>query len=162
MIYEILEEASKQDSQVSRGKYLKDNYSVALITILKGGFDDTVQWNLPEGDPPYRKDDAPKGFEPSNLHIKQKMFKHFVVGSAKNLTSIRREKLFMDVLESLHVKEAELVLAMKDKKLTGRYKGITEKLVRDTFPDLIKSVAKAVPVEEVKPTVVKKQTKAKK
>ena len=150
MISEILEEASKQESQVARGQYLKDNYSVALITILKGGFDDTVQWNLPEGDPPYRKDDAPKGYEPSNLYIKGKMLKHFVVGSASGtkMTQVRREKIFMDVLESLHVDEAELVLAMKDKKLTGRYKGITEKLVRDAFPDLISSVAQATIIEK--------------
>lgn len=154
MISEILEEASKQESQVARGQYLKDNYSVALITVLKGGFDDTVQWNLPEGDPPYRKDDAPKGFEPSNLYKKTKLFKHFVVGSAtgNTMSAIKREKLFIDVLESLHVDEANLVLAMKDKKLTGRYKGITVKLVRDAFPDLIKSVAKADPVKQEKAT----------
>ena len=33
--------------------------------------------------------------------------------------------------------EAELVLLMKDKKLTGKYKGITKKLVSDAFPTLI-------------------------
>ena len=155
MISEILEGASKQDSQVSRGQYLKDKYTVALITILRGGFDDSVVWNLPEGEPPYRKDDAPKGYEMSNLYIKQKMFKHFVKGSPSGdrMTDAKREKLFIGLLESLHADEAELVIAMKDKKLTGRYKGITLKLVQDTFPGLIKTPVKLAPVvKEVKLT----------
>jgi len=158
MISEILEGASKEDSQVSRGQYLKDKYTVALVTILKGGFDDSVVWNLPEGTPPYRKDDAPKGYEMSNLYNKQKMFKHFVKGSPSGdkMTDVKRETLFIGLLESLHADEAELVIAMKDKKLTGRYKGITLKLVQDTFPDLIKTVTKPVQaVEEVKPAAAK-------
>ena len=61
-------------------------------------------------------------------------------GRGDKLTSVKRESMFIEVLESLHKNEAELVLAMKDKKLTGRYKGVTLKLVQDTFPDLIKTV----------------------
>jgi len=142
MISEILEGAAKLDSQEARREYLKDNYSVALITILKGGFDDSVQWNLPKGEPPYKQDDAPKGFEPNNLYKLQPRFgKYFMKGGrGDKLTSVKRESMFIEVLESLHKNEAELVLVMKDKKLTGRYKGVTLKLVQDTFPDLIKTV----------------------
>lgn len=164
MISEVLESASKQDSQEARGKYLRDNYSVALATILKGGFDDSIQWNLPEGEPPYRKDDAPKGYERSNLHRQFKMFKHFVKGSPTGtpMPSVKREKIFIGVLEALHADEAELVLAMKDKKLTGRYKGITLKLVQDTFPALIKTVAKPAPVVEEKKVIAAKAKPQKK
>jgi len=49
--------------------------------------------------------------------------------------------MFITVLESLHPDEAELVIAMKDKKLTGRYKGITQKLIETTFPGLIQKVS---------------------
>lgn len=162
MISEILEEASKQDSQVSRGQYLKDNYSVALITILKGGFDDSVVWNLPEGTPPYTQDDAPKGFEYSSLHKQsRKLGKYFIKGGmGEALAPVRRESMFIEMLESLHSTEAELVIAMKE-GLTGRYKGITLKLVQDTFPDLIKTVAKASPVVE-ETAKVKKKPKSKK
>ena len=149
-IHEVLEGAAKLGSQEARRQYLKDNYSVALITVLKGGFDDSVQWSLPDGEPPYRKDDAPKGFEPNSLHrLSSRFGKYFLKGGqGERLTQTKRESMFIEVLESLHPDEAELVLAMKDKKLTGRYKGVTLKLVQDTFPDLIKQKVVATKVKK--------------
>ena len=95
-----------------------------LRNILKGSYDDTIVFNLPKGEPPYRKDEAPKGFEPSNLHKQSKRFKYFFKGGqGDNILAVRREKMFIDVLESLHPDEAELVLTMKEKKLMGKYSG---------------------------------------
>jgi hypothetical protein len=48
---------------------------------------------------------------------------------------LRREGLFLNLLESLNPEEAELLIAAKDKKM--KYKGITKKLVNDAFPNLI-------------------------
>ena len=53
------------------------------------------------------------------------------------MPAVRREKMFIDVLESLHPDEAELVLTMKEKKLMGKYSGITPLLVTEAFPDLL-------------------------
>lgn len=162
LISEVLEEAAKLDSQEARRQHLKDNYSVALITILKGGFDDSIEWNLPKGEPPYNKDDAPKGYELTSLHKEQRKFgKYFMKGGRGDmLTAVKREGLFINMLESLHPSEAELVLAMKE-GLTGRYKGVTLKLVQDTFPDLIKKVEKPKAKTEKKEAVKKvKKSKA--
>lgn len=158
LISEVLEEAAKLDSQEARRQHLKDNYSVALITILKGGFDESIEWNLPKGTPPYRKDDAPKGFESTSLHKQQRLFgKYFMKGGRGDmLTAVKREGMFINMLESLHPAEAELVLAMKE-GLTGRYKGITLKLVQDTFPALIKTVEK--PKAKKEKVAVKKKVK---
>ena len=153
MISEVLEQAALCKSQEERSEFLKENYSIPLITILRGGFDDSVVWNLPKGEPPYRKDDAPKGYELSNLYKQQRRFTYFVKGGKGDaMTDIKREHLFISVLESLHSSEAELVIAMKDKKLTGRYKGITQKLIATTWPKLLLKVStKAEPkVDEVK------------
>jgi len=49
---------------------------------------------------------------------------------------LRREGMFLTLLESLNKDEAELVIAAKDKSL--KYKGITKKFIQDTFPNLIK------------------------
>ena len=72
------------------------------------------------------------------------------------LTAVKREGMFINMLESLHPAEAELVLAMKE-GLTGRYKGITLKLVQDTFPALIKTVEK--PKAKKEKVAVKKKVK---
>jgi len=157
MISEILELAAKCESQEERSKFLKENYSIPLITILRGAFDDSVQWNLPKGEPPYRKDDAPKGYEPSNLYKQQRRFGYFVKGGkGESMSAVKREQLFISILESLHPNEAELVIAMKDKKLAGKYKGVTEKLIRTTWPNLIQ--AKETVKKSEKKVAVKEKT----
>ena len=63
-------------------------------------------------------------------------FKYFFKGPiANDLQPLKRESLFLNLLETLDVEEAELLIAAKDKKM--KYKGITKKLVKDTFPNLI-------------------------
>ena len=68
MISEILETAGTKKTRKEKIEYLRTQNSRPLRTILKGAFDPTVQFLLPEGEPPYWKDDAPKGYDPSNLH----------------------------------------------------------------------------------------------
>ena len=70
------------------------------------------------------------------------------------MLAARREKMFIDVLESLHPDEAELVIAMKEKSLMGKYKGITSKLVSEAFPNLL---VKPIVATRAKSTKVKKK-----
>ena len=41
------------------------------------------------------------------------------------------------MLEVLDPTEAKLVIDVKDKAIIGKYKGLTYKLVKDTWPDLL-------------------------
>jgi len=103
--------------------------------VLKGAFDDTVQFNLPEGAPPYEK-----GSEHSyatTLLKQSKKFKHFVKTQRKPNAGPKIETIFIKMLEGLHPNEAQIVVWMKDKDLSGKYKGLTKKLVTDAFPGLI-------------------------
>ena len=135
---EVLTEAGNQKSKQDKIDYLRKNGSVQLQTVLKGAYDDAVVWDLPEGKPPYRKDDAPRGFEYTNLYRVARKFAWFVKGGkGKHLPAVRREKMFIDILESLHSDEAELVLNMKEKSLMGKYNGITSALVAEAFPNLL-------------------------
>lgn len=59
----------------------------------------------------------------------------FVEGGNPNLKPVRREFLFIQLLESIDSEDAKLLLAVKEKKLP--FKGITEKTVRQAFPDLL-------------------------
>ena len=60
---------------------------------------------------------------------------------------LRRESMFVGLLERLDPQDAVLLIAIKDKKLS--YKGLTYKLVKDTWPDLLPDV------EEEKQEIVK-------
>ena len=75
---EILTEAGNQKSKQDKIDYLRKNGSVQLQTVLKGAYDDAVVWDLPKGKPPYRKDDAPRGFEYQNLYRVARKFAWFV------------------------------------------------------------------------------------
>ena len=55
----------------------------------------------------------------------------------KNLPQMRREQLFIEMLSGLYIDEANLICLVKDKKLNKKYSTITEKLVRETFPNLL-------------------------
>ena len=59
----------------------------------------------------------------------------YIEGGHASLTQLRREQLFIQMLESLHPKEAEVVIQVKDKKLN--YRGLTYKLVKTTFPEIL-------------------------
>jgi len=137
LISEVLSGASKLKTKPERIAFLQQNRSPALLDILRIAFDDDVKTVLPSGAPTYRKDDAPAGYEYTSLHRAHRRFKYFFKGPiANSVQPLRREGMFLSLLESLHGDEAELLIAAKDKSL--KYKGITKKLVQDAFPNLIK------------------------
>ncbi len=137
LLSEVLEQASKVSDRKDRIVFLQKNKSPALMDILRVNYDSDIVSLLPEGAPSYRKDDAPVGYEFSTLHRQHRRFKYFFKGPIANETHpLRRESMFVSMLESLNVHEAELLILAKDKKL--KYKGITKKLIQDAFPNLIK------------------------
>ena len=137
LISEVLTEASKLTKKADKVEHLRKNKTPALLDILRIAFDDDVVTVLPTGAPTYQQDDAPIGHEYLSLHRGHRRFKYFFKGPVANGTpALRREGMFLTLLESLNKEEAELVIAAKDKSL--KYKGITKKLIQDTFPNLIK------------------------
>lgn len=137
MVHEVLEKAAEAPTRKEKADILKANDSLALRDIFKGAYDDNIIFILPEGRPPFDPDDAPAGYTRSSLQHQTKKFRYFVKGGpGENLPAPKRERMFIEVLESIHPKEAELVLLMKEKKLAGVYKGITKKLVSELWPRL--------------------------
>ena len=136
LVSEVLTEAGKIIKRDDRIKFLQLNKSPGLTDILRIQYDDTIVSALPEGAPNYRQDDAPKDYQYTILNKAYTQFKYFFKGPiANDMKPLKRESLFLNLLESLHVEEAELLIAAKDKKM--KYKGITKKLVRDAFQNLI-------------------------
>lgn len=140
MIHEVFEKVAQAPNRKEKIEVLQKYNCLAVRDILKGAFDETIQFLLPSGKPPYREDDAPYGYTRSSLHQQTKKLRYLVKGGpGENLPGPRRERMFIEILESVHPDEARLVLVMKDKKLEGKYKGLTKKLVSEAFPKLIVS-----------------------
>ena len=51
------------------------------------------------------------------------------------LRPVKREQLFLQLLEGLHPDEADIVCLVKDKNLTEKYK-LTRPVVEEAFPDI--------------------------
>ena len=133
-VFEVIELASKAKTRQEKIDVLRKYESWALKDLLRGTYDNLVQWSLPPGAPPYEP--AAESSIPSTLHNQHKKFKYFVKGlTADQLNPIKREKMFIDMLESVHPKDAELLILMKDKKPLA--KTVTRKLVEEAFPNLI-------------------------
>ena len=61
---------------------------------------------------------------------------NFVKGGNDQLNSLRRETMFIQILEGLHPLDAEILCLMKDKKLYDKYK-ITKENVMEAYPDIV-------------------------
>lgn len=135
-VYEVLEKVTKAKTKKERVEILKANEAISLRDVLRGTFDESIQWNLPEGEPPYTPN-KPES-TPSTLHRQHRNFKYFVKGlrESENLNKIKRERMFIEMLEAVHPQDAELLLCMVNKK--PLVKGLTKKLVQEVFPDLIR------------------------
>ncbi len=160
-IFEILELASKQRSNEKKVEVLKTYAHDSLKAIFIWNFDQSVISLLPEGEVPYGdlKDQNVysgtlsenlsreagggesatvqdlQGRGRTSLRKEYQNLYHYVQGGNNSLSSIRREMMFINLLQGLHPKEAEVVVLTKDKKLQTKYK-ITHENVKEAYPDI--------------------------
>jgi hypothetical protein len=107
---------------------------------------------LPDGEPPYKKEqDRPIGYNETNLLLEQRRF-YIWLDPNVNITKVRKERLFIEMLEGLHYTEADALCLSKDKKLQSKYPGLTEDVVREAYPTLLPP-----PVVQEKPAKGKKK-----
>lgn len=132
-IAEILQKVSKQKTKKDKMSMLlklKDS-TPHIFTILKYIFKQSILWDLPEGNPPYKP--QPKEADLQNvLYSDFRRVKIFMKGEYPQMKPMKREILFIEFLESLDPDDAKLIISMKDKK--SPYKGLTKKLICDTYP----------------------------
>ena len=134
LISEVIKKASNAKTKAEKIKILRDNNTQALRSVLKWNFDPNITSDLPEGEVPYNKNDAPIGTEHTVLERESRNLWRFIKG-ANTLSRMKREQLFIQLLEGLHESEAEIVCLCKDKKLSDRYK-ITKEIVSEAYPDI--------------------------
>ena len=134
-IHEVLEVASKQRSKAKKVEILQEYSSDALKTLFIWNFDDTVISLIPEGDVPYKENEVPVGTDHTSLRREYKHLYNFVKGGNDSLSSLRRETMFIQILEGLHPEEAKVLCLVKDKALQSRYK-ITYDIAQQAYPDI--------------------------
>lgn len=126
-----IEGIEAEKDRVAFLKSLQPRYAVPIKAILKHMFDPKIEFALPEGAPPYESKDE----EPQALFADIRKFYLYTKGGHPTLTQGKREVLFQQMLEAMPKGDAELVIAMKEKR--SPYKGLTRQVARKAWPDLL-------------------------
>jgi Family of unknown function (DUF6433) len=163
-VFEILNVAAKQKSNAKKVEALQKYAHPCLKTLFIWNFDETIQSALPPGDVPYSAVNEMDSFKGtlsekiadavdkmeelgtnslgsqdqgrSSIRKEYQKFYNFVKGGNDSLSSLRRETMFINLLQGLHPLEAEIVCLVKDKKLETKY-NINKDVVSQAFPDII-------------------------
>ena len=163
--FEVLNLASTQRAKAKKVEVLQKYGDLSLKMILKWNFDTSIVSILPEGEVPYSgfddqrnmnmklsqviSDEVRRMHEVGSFSLgasdkeghttirrEAKHFYRFVRGGDDAMNAIRRETMFINILEGLHPLEAEIVVLVKDGKLEDRYK-VSKDVVSTAFPDIV-------------------------
>ena len=162
-VYEVFDACSKQRTKAKKVEVLKRYAHDSVMAVLIWNFDESIVSLLPEGEVPYgntREDNSVTGSLSDKINDAVNMmresgssslgsqdqgkasiraeytkFYNFLKGGNDGLSSLRRETMFINILEGLHPLEAEILVLVKDKKLTDKYK-ITKEVVSLAYPQI--------------------------
>jgi hypothetical protein len=162
--FEVLDLVSRQRSNAKKVELLKKYEHPSLKALFIWNFDESVISMLPDGPVPYSgyenqtsysgtlttkiTEEVRKMHETGSFSMgasdkqghttirkEYKNFYHFIKGGNDGLNNIRRESMFISILEGLHPLEAEIICLVKDKQLQTKYK-ITKEIVSEAYPDI--------------------------
>ena len=136
LISEVLRKVSNAKTKEEKVALLRKHNSTALRQLLIINFDDSVISMLPEGDVPYTPNDAPVGTDHSRLESEYRGLYRFFKGGQDKLPTLKRESMFVQLLEGLAAEEAELLVLVKDGRMNEKYKRITKAVVTEAFPTI--------------------------
>ena len=160
-VFEILDAASSQRSKAKKVEALRRYEHPSVKMIFVWNFDDSVISLLPPGEVPYGETNAQTTFAgtlsdnlikeaqggesatgqdldgrgKTSLRREYESLYHYVKGGNDTLRPTRREMMFINLLEGLHPREAEILILTKDKKLTDKYK-ISLDVVKEAYPKM--------------------------
>ena len=136
LLSEILRKVSNAKTKEEKIALLRKHNSTALRQLLIINFDDSIVSMLPEGDVPYTPNDAPVGTDHSRLEQEYRGLYRFFKGGQDKLPALKRESMFVQLLEGLAGEEAELLVLCKDGRLNEKYKRITKAVISEAFPSI--------------------------
>jgi len=137
LLPQVLEEVERVKTRQDKINVLKAYDSQQLRGLLQINFNPNVKMDLPEGTPPFKRDEKIQaGFTETNLYAEFRRLYVWLQADV-NVTKLRKEHLFIQLLEGIHYTEADVLCLAKDKKLETKYKTLTEDIIREAFPDIL-------------------------
>jgi hypothetical protein len=129
-IAEIVNKAAELKTVDEKVEWLRKHDSAALRTVLKFTYDKDVEFLIPNTPPPWKKNQY-VGVE-GMLYNEARRLKIFIKGGGyDNLNKVKREQLFISLLEDIDNADAELLCKMIAQK---PLKGLSKNVVITAFP----------------------------
>lgn len=135
LVTEILQKVSSAKTKKEKVDLLQEYNNNGLRSILIINFDESLKFLLPEGEVPFKPNEAPAGTDHTRLDNEYRGLYRFFKGGDSSLKSMRREQLFVQLLEGLHKDEAEMLVLACNKELQSKYR-ITKQAVSEAFPTI--------------------------
>lgn len=130
-ISEIVNKATELKTSEEKIEWLKKNSNPALRTVLKYMYNSTVEFLIPNTPPPWKKNSY-IGVE-GMLYNEARRLRIFIKGGGyDDLNRVKREQLFISLLEDVDNNDAELLCKMITKK---PLKGLPKSVVVSAFPE---------------------------
>lgn len=159
MTSEIFATANSISDKNDRAEYLKNNASQAVKELINVNFNPEIKLLLPEGRPDFMDGhEKPPTYDDASLNYEVKRLYLFVEGGNPNLTNLKRETLWVELLKSLHEDEADDLTHMKDRILQKKYKNLTQEVCHLAFPEFVRQ-PKPKPVRDGKGRFSPKENK---
>ena len=133
LVTEILQKVSSAKTKKEKVELLQEYNNNGLRAVLIINFDESLKFLLPDGEVPFDANDAPAGTDHTRLDHEYRGLYRFFKGGDSSIKGMRREQMFVQLLEGLHESEAELLVNAKDKKLHQVYKGLSTNVVCEAF-----------------------------
>jgi hypothetical protein len=137
-IFELLAAAEGTKERVAVLQKHADN--TLMKEVLRINFDAAVVFDLPKGNPPFKRSAVPANMADSNFYAESRRLYLLIKDHPRRPAGLKKlqiEGIFIQMLEGVNALEADMLMALKDKALTKKYKGLTEAVVRQAFPDLL-------------------------
>ena len=130
LLTEILQKVSSAKTKAEKVSLLQEYNNPGLRAILIINFDESLKFLLPAGEVPYRSSDAPAD---TRLDLEFRGLYRFFKGGDSSLKGMKREQLYVQMLEGLHADEAELLVLACNEDLQSKYR-VTKQVVSEAFP----------------------------
>jgi hypothetical protein len=141
LVHEIFAKVNNAKDKPKKIAVLKKYDTPQLRAVLKATFDPAISWLLPEGDVPFIPNDAPEGTEHTRLEHESRQLSNFLaidhdgkpVTWNNTLNTMKRETMFIQLLEGLCENEARLLIDIKNRVIHRKYKGLNATVVKAAF-----------------------------
>lgn len=162
--FEVLSLASRQRTNAKKVEILEKYKDDSLRSIFVWNYDNKIQSALPAGDVPYAAADEQTSFSgtlsekindsvskmeeigtkslgatdqgKTSIRKEYKNFYNYIRGGNDTLSGVKRENMFISLLQGLHPLEAEIMILVKDKKLQEKYK-LNKDIISQAYPEII-------------------------